>query len=331
MCVSFIVFVLALSTCVFASCLQHSFPRDAVVADMVNATAGRPIVVDFSTPPQWLYATPDRVPYPDDPQGETWNYEQGSALRDPTCGAIADYYARLPVLAWYTDGGFTDEYGVQHTSGHFYNFSVWEYLNEMEHSLSPTAYTQQYDAVVLAQQRVASRGSARMQYMGLALEQDDDINAYFSYFLNMSNHAPGVPPPDFASFHFYAGAVTRGDVPGYELIFVGVDSFMPQVEAAVALRDALSPSTRLDMDEAGVILPDDNDPQWTGDAPGFPPIYWNAVAASFMYRFAGMAACGVEFLGDSALAQIPNMTAARGEAWGPQYPSVTMLTSRARP
>ena len=141
----------------------------------------------------------------------------------------------------------------------------------------------------------------------------------------MSNHAPGVPPPDYVSFHYYAGAVTRPDAAGYELIFDNIDAFMPQVERAVALRDALSPGTRVDMDEAGVILPDDNDNAWTGAAPGFPPLYWNAVAASFMYRFVGMAARGVDFLGDSALAQIPNMTAARGEAWGPQYPSVTML------
>ena len=141
--------------------------------------AGRPFVVDFSTPPQWLYDTPDRVAYPDDPQGETWSYEQGTVLRDPTCGAIAEYYGRL--LAWYTDGGFTDEYGANHTSGHAYNFSVWEYLNEMEHGLSPADYTRQYDAVVLAQRRIAPVGSAALQYMGLALEQNNDVGAYFSY------------------------------------------------------------------------------------------------------------------------------------------------------
>ena len=52
--------------------------------------------------------------------------------------------------------------------------------------------------------------------------------------------------------------MTRPDSPGYELIFDNIDVFMPQVEEAVALRDALSPATLIDMDEAGVILPDDN-------------------------------------------------------------------------
>jgi hypothetical protein len=297
---------------------------DTMVLDFLNATAGAAhAVVDFSTPPQWLYQTPSRVAFPDDPEATYWDYEQGSTLRDPTAGEIGEYFGR--VLAWYTEGGFTDEAGRFHSSGHYFNLTVFEYLNEMEHDLSPAAYTAQYDAVVLAQKRLAPNGSKNLKYMGLALIQGRSVQDYFSYFLNMSNHASGIPPPDYASFHFYAGAVTRSNVSGYEGIFEDIWEWMPNVETAVALRDALSPTTKLDMDEVGVILPDDNDEQWTGDAPGFPLAYWNACAASFLYRFLLYAPLGLDYMGDSALAQIPNMKATRGSRWEPQFPSVSIL------
>jgi hypothetical protein len=299
---------------------------DEMVDDFLNATRGHPNVVDFSTPPQWLYSTAGaggRVAYPDDPEATTWTYEQGGSLRDPSAAEIGDFYGR--VLAWYTDGGFVDEAGEARESGHFYNITTWEYLNEMEHGLSPRDYTTQYDAVVLAQRRLAPRGAAEIKYMGLALEQNNDVGEYFSYFLNASNHAPGVPLPDYVSLHFYAGAPTRSNASGYEAIFDDIDGFMPSVARATALRDALSPRTLVDMDEAGVILPDDNSDEWTGDSPGFAPVYWSAVAASFMYRFATSAPLGLDFLGDSALAQIPNMRASRGDRWAPQFPSVSLL------
>ena len=58
---------------------------DTMVEDFLSATAGAArTVVDFSTPPQWLYKTPGRVPFPDDPEGTTWAYEQGKELVDPS-------------------------------------------------------------------------------------------------------------------------------------------------------------------------------------------------------------------------------------------------------
>ena len=44
--------------------------------------------------------------------------------------ALGDYYGRL--VSWYTQGGFTDEYGVKHESNHKYNIDIWEVLNEPE-------------------------------------------------------------------------------------------------------------------------------------------------------------------------------------------------------
>ena len=43
---------------------------------------------------------------------------------------VADYQARL--VGWYTKGGFNDEYGKWHASGHHYKIAYWEVLNEIE-------------------------------------------------------------------------------------------------------------------------------------------------------------------------------------------------------
>jgi hypothetical protein len=94
--------------------------------DFMGATAalGAEVIINFSTPPTWLYDTAGvRVDFPDQPLGETWSYEQGTQLVDPTAAAIGQYYGRL--LAHYTDGGFTDEGGVFHL-GYLFNISHWE-------------------------------------------------------------------------------------------------------------------------------------------------------------------------------------------------------------
>lgn len=103
---------------------------DPMMCDLFAAQQGnRSVVINFSTIPEWMYETPNPVPYPDDPNqarvlrcptaprpslawfadelggcGQaTWDYEQGTVLRDPTGQEVADYYARL--VSWYTAGG----------------------------------------------------------------------------------------------------------------------------------------------------------------------------------------------------------------------------------
>ena len=56
--------------------------RPAPCLVCADATDNHTNIINFSTPPTWLYQTPDRVAFPDDPLGETWGYEQGNALRD---------------------------------------------------------------------------------------------------------------------------------------------------------------------------------------------------------------------------------------------------------
>ena len=111
---------------------------------------------------------------------------------------VADYYARL--ISWYTQGGFTDEFGKRHESGYHYSISHWEVLNEIdfEHHIDAETYTRLYDEVVTAMKKV----QPGMKFVGLALAMSTDPH-YFEYFLDHKNHQRGVPL-DFISYHFYA-------------------------------------------------------------------------------------------------------------------------------
>ena len=236
-------------------------------------SSGRSTIPNFSTIPNWLFVNPDRSYFPDDPLGETWGYETGSAFRDDSLVELGDYYGRL--VAHYVEGGFTDEAG-RFIPGYKLRISHWEVLNEIEgeHGLSPALYTRVYDAIVAGIRRWAPTGSADMKFMGLALEGSGNIQ-YMQYFLNASNHNPPSTPIDFVSFHHYAGAARDGGANGsaYAAFFPSGDDWAEQVRAIMAVRDALNPSVMLDADEVGVILDDDNDPKWTSNAPGFPAIY----------------------------------------------------------
>ena len=127
---------------------------DPLVEDFMKAQLGREVVINFSTMPAWLFKTPKKVTYPDDPDQVDWNYTNGTELVDPTLKELGDYYERL--VSWYVKGGFTDERGVQHKSGHHFKFDYWEVFNEIEaeHNTTLEQYNKRYDAVVKAVRKV---------------------------------------------------------------------------------------------------------------------------------------------------------------------------------
>src|SRR5215469_4867769 len=172
---------------------------DPMTIDFLEATKGHPVIVNFSTVPQWMFRTEQPVPYPKDPDQVTWDYEKGTELRDPSAREVADYYGRL--FAWYTKGGFTDEFGTRHESGHHYAIPYWEVLNEpdFEHHMAPETYTKLYDAVVESIQAV----EPGTKFVGLALAAPSENPGYCEYFLNSRNHKSGIHL-DFISYHFYA-------------------------------------------------------------------------------------------------------------------------------
>jgi hypothetical protein len=177
------------------------------------------VVLNFSTIPQWMVKTEKPVTYPDDPDQPVWNYTQGSEFRDPTFKEVADYYARL--LAWYTQGGFTDELGKRHESGHRFAISHWEVLNEpdLERNLTPEAYTRLYDAVVEAMRWV----QPATKFGGISLVYPGGVPLYFEHFLNFKNHKPGISL-DFIIYYFYV-------VPVFDQTFeVQQHTFFAQVD-----------------------------------------------------------------------------------------------------
>jgi len=283
---------------------------DPMSIDFLEATKGHSTILNFSTIPQWMYKTDKPVDYPADPNQVTWAYEQGTELRDPTMKEVADYYARL--LAWYTQGGFTDEFGKRHESGYHYFIPYWEVLNEVdfEHHMSPETYTRLYDEIVLAMKKV----QPDLKFVGLALAMETEPK-YFEYFLDHKNHKPGVPL-DFISYHFYASP-TPDQTPEVEQFtyFDQADGFLKSVRYVDSIRKRLSPETKTTIDELGVISADDSAQGEPGHvAKPIENSYWNLAGALYAYLFGELAKIGVDVAGESQLVGFPT-----------QYPSVSMV------
>ncbi len=279
---------------------------DPLVKEFMTATEGHPTVMSFSTIPQWMFVTGAPVVYPSDPSQEMWDYEQGTELRDPICQELADYYHRL--ASWYADGGFTDENGVWHESGHHYQFPVWEVLNEpdFEHSTTAEEYTRRYDAIVEA----VRSASPDTRFMGMALGMPGNLD-FIQYFLNPSNHLPEIPI-DYISYHFYAVPLPQETIADWQFTFFQqADEFLGTVRSIETIRKNLAPKTKTDIDEMGSILPPDAPPA-VGVTP--PPAYWNLSGAMYAYIYVELARMQIDVVGQSQLVGFPT-----------QYPSVSMM------
>ena len=284
---------------------------DPLTMDFLQATDGHPAVLNFSTIPQWMFKTSQPVPYPGNPDEVAWTYEQGTELRDPTLKEIAGYYARL--VSWYSQGGFTDERGRRHDSGHHYNIDYWEILNEpeYEHAITAQTYTRIYDAVVTSIRAV----SPKTKFVGMSLATPSKSPEFFEYFLDPRNHQPGIPL-DAISYHFYA-VPTADQSPEVQTFtfFEQADHFLDSVRYVESIRRRLSPQTQTMLNEVGTIRAEDigqADPS-TGPRP-IPASYWNLSAAVYAYLYAQLAQLGIEVVGESQLVGYPS-----------QFPSVSMV------
>ena len=273
----------------------------------MNTTASHSVILNFSTIPQWMFKTEKPVTYPADPDQVDWNYEQGTELRDPSMKEVADYYARL--VSWYTRGGFVDELGQRHESGHHFKVAYWEILNEVdfEHAMTPQQYTVRYDAIVEAIRKAAPE----MKFVGMALAAPSQEPRFFEYFLNPKHHKPGIPL-DMISYHFYAtpGADQSPEV--LQFTFVEqANHFLDTVRYVENIRQRLAPHTRTTIDEIGSILP--GDPAGP-DADSLPKSYWNLSGATYAYVFSELTKMGIDVAGESQLVGYPT-----------QFPSVSMV------
>jgi Glycosyl hydrolases family 39 len=284
---------------------------DPMTIDFLKATEGHPVILNFSTIPAWMFKTPKPIEYPADPNTVTWNYTQGTELRDPSMKELGDYYARL--VSWYVNGGFTDELGKRHDSGHHFRIPYWEIFNEVdfEHSMTAQQYTARYDAIVSAVKQVAPE----TKFVGLALAMPSMHPEMFEYFLNPANHKPGIPL-DMISYHFYA-APAPDETPEIQqhTFFAQADGFLNSVRYIEEIRKRLSPQTATTVDEIGCISADDSGQGKPGHVTApIPDSYWNLCAATYAYVFGHLASLGIDIAGESQLVGYPT-----------QFPSVTML------
>jgi hypothetical protein len=284
---------------------------DPLTIDFLEATKGHSPVLNFSTTPQWMWVTPKPVAYPADPEQPVWNYTQGAELRDPSGKELADYYAR--VVGWYTQGGFVDEAGKRHESGHHYEVPWCEVLNEpdLEHRIGPKKYTQIYDAVVTAIRAVAPK----MKFVGISVAGPSRQPDMFEYFLNPQNHQAGVPV-DAISYHYYYSPAK--DEPAEAQQFTAWDQtngFLNTVRYVESIRQRLSPKTATMINEVGAISADDREQNQPGHVTKpIPNSYWNLCGALYAYLFGELANMGIETVNASQLVGYPT-----------QYPSVSLV------
>ena len=275
---------------------------DSMMNDFIEATNGHRVVINVSTIPTWLFKTDKEGSYPDDPDQVYWDYNQGTELRDTSLKEVSEYFAR--VFSWYTQGGFTDELGKYHQSGHHYRIPLWEVLNEpdLEHNFSVQQYTRIYDAVVSAIKKI----SPSTQFVGMSLAFSNDPE-WFEYFLNPKNHLPGIPL-DFISYHFYAVPKSDQKIDQYQYSFFDqAEGFLNKVRYIEQIRIRLSPGTKTMINEIGSILGFDLD--------HIPPEYWTLSGAMYAYIFVELSRIGIEVAGESQLLGFPT-----------QYPDVSMVS-----
>lgn len=137
-----------------------------------------------------------------------WMYDNTGHLPESNFSLFADYMARL--VGWYNKGGFTDENGHFHASGHYGWIHTWEIWNEPKSSgdipvplanrqapvwMPADQYALLYDTTVTAMHQV----DATLAIGGLALNSYPDDSYIYTFIAD--EHAPLA----FLSFHFYAG------------------------------------------------------------------------------------------------------------------------------
>jgi hypothetical protein len=199
-----------------------SFAPDEIIEDFMDAMgvaadgseANATVVINYSTAPTYLYDVPPhekyRTPVPDSVFATDLDYQQGWCvpLVDPSGAEFGEYYGR--VLAHLTQGGHVDQYGRFVPSRFKYNISHYECLNELEHHLTAQTYSQRYDAMVREMTAAAPAGASRLQWVAGGLRSGYNP-AFWSYFLDPKNHAPGTPI-DWISAHYYGGASSSTNV-----------------------------------------------------------------------------------------------------------------------
>jgi hypothetical protein len=117
---------------------------------------------------------------------------------------------------------------------------------------------------------------------------------------------------DFITYHFYATPTADQTISNWQYSFFDQEEgFLNTVRYVEEIRKHYSPQTRTDLDELGVILPDDK-PGATKTLE--PAMYWNLAAALYADLYIQLTRLGIDVVGESQLVGYPS-----------QFPSVSMI------
>lgn len=314
------------------SSAQHSYWDftwvDQLADDFWQAVDGNNTnpIPNWSTQPSWIY-DPSSFTYPQDPTEVTYKYDRGPASA-ASVQALGAYYGRL--LSYYMTGSFTDEYGrvITRPAGKgTYTIRTYEIGNEVdyEHGYTVQDYTAEYDSIVRGIRAAVGPAAQDVKFVALNLPNIDSnvtVQAWTSYFLNSSNHAPDVwdaVQAGMIGFHGYPtgpfGPFTR-DPTTFAGMFTYLDDFVEYKVLPLlgVIASSAAPAVRIALDEEGVDM--DNVLAGGVAPPGDNPRFWVAGGSYWAYLWAKCAALGpsVYVVGQSQYMDAPG-----------QEPSVTML------
>lgn len=294
---------------------------DQLMADYYANTKGKHHL-NIGTMPRWMFNVPP-VHVPTDPGASFYQYTDGTRgglLKDPTGRQFAEYQARI--YEWYTKGGFTDERGHYHHSGHHYKIDYWDVLNEpdFENKLDVQQYTRIYDAVTAAIHKI----DPHVQFFGPEISGAEI--SWAKYFLNPKNHAPGSLPVEWFTVHNYVNSDNNPSSwhasyftsqPSSATDGAAAEPFVNRLKAVMKIRDELSPKTKVIVDEMGIfdlVKPGDDSCRSTATYATYNPLYWNANGANFAYNFITAENLGLRLISMSQMDGYPT-----------QCPSISMF------
>jgi len=266
---------------------------DPLVADFYANTSGKHHL-NIGTVPRWMFNLPS-VELPTDPGASFYPYTKDTKselLKDPSGRQFAEYQSRI--FQWYTRGGFTDELGRYHKSGHHYTIDYLLVTNEpdFENRITVEQYTRIYDAVVLAIRKI----DPNVQFFGPEVSGAEV--PWARYFLNGKNHNPDVLPLQYFSFHNYVDTPNDPEVwqtklftapaPANPTDGAAAFAFTDRIREVMKIRDELSPKTIIILDELGtfnIVKPGEDSCQNDEPYPAYNPRYWVAMGANWAVTF----------------------------------------------
>jgi hypothetical protein len=294
---------------------------DDLVTDYYANTAGRHHI-NIGSIPRWMFNVPP-LEVPSDPGASFYAYTDGTRgdlLKDPSGRQFAEYQARI--YEWYTKGGFTDELGKYHRSGHHYKIDYWGVENEpdFENRITVEQYTKLYDAVTLAIHKI----DPSVHFF--APEVSGAEIPWAEYFLNPKNHNPDALPIEYFAFHNYVNA--PNDPSTWHAKFftdpisgptdgVSAKGMEERIKQVMKIRDELSPKTRVIVDEMGtfdIVKPDEEACRANEPYNAFHPLYWNANGANWAVNFITAERLGLPLISVSQMVGYPT-----------QCPSIAMF------